>query len=86
MRVLYNGVKGARKRGFLMLFRKRVSHYCSYCIHAAKINDDEMICEKKGIVPAANQCSRFRYDPLKRVPARKKPQNFDRFQKEDFAL
>ena len=69
-----------------MLFRKRMNRYCFYCVHAAKINEDEMVCEKKGIVPAANQCRHFRYDPLKRIPARKKPQSFGKFQESDFAL
>ena len=45
-----------------------------------------MICRRKGIVAAADQCRRFRYDPLKRVPARPKPQTFDRFHAGDFQL
>lgn len=53
-----------------MLFRKKIDRYCSYCQFAGKVNDETMICQKCGIVPAAHHCRRFRYDPLKRVPTR----------------
>ena len=69
-----------------MLFRKRVPRCCAHCAHAGKINEHEMICRKKGVVAAADQCHSFRYDPLKRIPARPKPQNFDRFKDQDFTL
>lgn len=69
-----------------MLFRKKVPHCCAYCVHAGHIDDHQMICRRKGIVAAADQCRRFRYDPLKRVPARPKPQTFDRFHAGDFQL
>lgn len=29
-----------------------------------------MICQKYGVVPVEHHCRKFRYDPLKRVPAR----------------
>lgn len=69
-----------------MLFRKKMTRYCAYCIHAGKINEHEMICRKKGVVAAADQCRSFRYDPLKRIPARPKPQTFEKFKEQDFTL
>lgn len=69
-----------------MLFRKKIARYCYYCKFAGKISDDEMICSKKGITPAVFQCRHFRYDPLKRIPARKKPQTFEKFNIQDFKL
>lgn len=53
-----------------MLFRKKIDRYCAYCQFAGKIDDEKMICQKSGIVPADHRCRKFRYDPLKRVPSR----------------
>ena len=69
-----------------MLFRKKLPRHCAYCIHAGKMSDHEMICRKKGVVAAADQCRRFRYDPLKRIPVRPKPQRFDKLTQQDFTL
>ncbi|MGN0979520.1 MAG: hypothetical protein ACI4PT_04235 [Candidatus Avoscillospira sp.] len=69
-----------------MLFRKKLERYCAYCVFAGKINDEQMICKKCGIVPAAHQCRRFRYDPLKRVPAKPQAQNFSKYDQKDFSL
>lgn len=69
-----------------MLFRKKMPRYCVYCVHAGKLSEHEMICRKKGVVAAADQCRRFQYDPLKRVPARPQPPRFDKFTSQDFTL
>ena len=69
-----------------MLFVKKIEPSCSYCQRGKAVTPDTVLCKKKGVIPLAGACSAFRYDPLKRVPPRKKPQNFDRFQKEDFTL
>jgi len=45
--------------------------YCRFCEYAVSLKDpDQMLCDKKGIVDAAYHCRAFRYDPLKREPAR----------------
>ena len=69
-----------------MLFRKKIERYCAYCSFAGKIDEETMICQKCGVVPAMHQCRRFRYDPLKRVPPKAKPEDFSRFDKKDFSL
>ena len=69
-----------------MLFRKKIDRYCAYCAFAGKISDTQMICQKCGVVPASNQCRRFRYDPLKRIPARPKPQDFSKYEEKDYSL
>jgi len=69
-----------------LLFRKKIDRYCTYCQFGAKINDDQVICQKCGIVPASHQCRRFRYDPLKRVPARSKTQDFTKYNDKDYSL
>ena len=37
---------------------------------AAETDEDRMLCRKKGVVPKEGRCGGFRYDPLKREPAR----------------
>ena len=69
-----------------MVFRKKVPRYCAYCVHAGRIDEHQMVCRRKGIVAAADQCRHFRYDPLKRVPSRPKPQSFEKFRNQDFQL
>lgn len=51
-----------------MLFRRKMERACAYCARAVKIDEDTMVCIKKGPVEADGACRRFRYDPLKRVP------------------
>lgn len=69
-----------------MLFRKKIERYCAYCAFAGKISEDQMICQKCGVVPASHQCRRFRYDPLKRVPPRPVKLNTEKLSEEDFSL
>ena len=69
-----------------MLFRKKIDRCCEYCRFAGKIDDDQAICQKYGIVPTTHQCRRFRYDPLKRVPPRPKAQDFSKYDEKDYSL
>lgn len=45
-----------------------------------------MVCQHHGLVPCAHHCRKFRYDPLKRIPGRVKPKEFEKFDKQDFSL
>ncbi len=69
-----------------MLFRKRIERRCAYCARAGRASDGEMVCLKKGLVPADGACHRFSYDPLKRVPSRARPREKREFRPEDFQL
>ncbi len=69
-----------------MLFRKKMEKRCGYCVHSGRIDEDRMICPKKGVVSVVDHCHRFRYDPLKRTPTRPKPVDFRKYDKEDFSL
>jgi hypothetical protein len=51
-----------------MLFRKSIEPRCSYCQRANPIENEEVICVKKGIVDESFSCRHFVYDPLKRIP------------------
>ncbi len=51
-----------------------ISKKCAFCEFASKTLDDErMICKKKGVVHADFACRSFRYDLMKRVPRRLPP-------------
>ena len=50
---------------------ERIEKYCKYCESARTLSDPgSMLCERVGVVDASFCCRRFRYDPLKRAPAR----------------
>lgn len=53
-----------------MLFRDKEYRYCVNCGRAAEADDDHMLCTKKGLVEKGHVCGAFRYDPLKRTPAK----------------
>ena len=69
-----------------MLFRKKMPRSCLYCIHSTKLNEDQMLCTRKGVVEADGSCRKFRYDPFKRIPPRPKAQDFSKYEQEDFSL
>lgn len=69
-----------------MLFSKEIEPRCAYCQRGARLNDEKVMCLKKGIVSAAGQCRRFKYDPLKRVPPRPTVLDFSKLSEEDFSL
>lgn len=69
-----------------MLFRKKIERSCVYCAHGAKINHTQFVCAKRGLVQGDSGCRRFRYDPLKRVPPRRKAMDFSRYDDRDFSL
>ena len=51
-----------------MLFRKRIKYCCSYCANGTQVDDDQVLCIKRGVVFAYGKCRKFIYDPLKRAP------------------
>ena len=69
-----------------MLFKKKISRSCSYCKYSTKLNDDQFLCIKRGVVSADKSCGKFFYDPFKRIPAKTKASDFSQFENEDFSL
>ena len=56
---------------FMKKTKYEVEKICAFCEKSEKIfDDDNMLCEKYGIVPCTYKCRSFSYDPLKRVPPR----------------
>lgn len=69
-----------------MLFRKKIERSCSYCAYGAKLEDDSILCSKRGLKQESDSCRKFRYDPCKRVPFKAKAVDFSRFKDSDFSL
>lgn len=69
-----------------MLFRKKIERRCGYCIRGTKLDEDMVLCAKKGVRPESGKCFRFRYDPCKRVPVKAKALDFSKYDREDFSL
>ncbi len=69
-----------------MLFRKKIDRSCAYCIYGTRLEDDEILCCKKGLKTVEDQCRRFQYDPTKRIPAKAKALDFAKYDEHDFSL
>ena len=69
-----------------MLFRKDIEPRCCYCHSGQQLNERQVACVKKGVVPVEHSCRSFRYDPMKRVPPRPATLDTRRLSKEDFSL
>lgn len=69
-----------------MLFRKKLPRSCAYCIHSTQLNDEEVLCIKKGVSRIDKPCRKFKYDPCKRIPPKQKASDFSKYDNEDFTL
>ena len=69
-----------------MLFRKKQPKSCTYCKYGTKMDQEAILCIKHGVVCKEKGCSKFSYDPYKRIPARPKAFNLVKFNDDDFTL
>ena len=69
-----------------MLFQKKIEKSCVYCAYGTKIDDEQVLCIKKGVVPLTGKCRKFLYDPCKRVPQKPKALDFNKYNDEDYSL
>ena len=69
-----------------MLFRKKIEKSCAYCEYATKLNDEQVLCIKRGVMPIDKKCRKFQYDPTKRIPAKPKALDFEKYDQEDYSL
>ena len=70
-----------------------VGHSCRLDteIHAvfregAALDEERVLCTKKGLVSVDHQCRRFRYAPCKRIPVKPKAPDFKKYDEDDFSL
>lgn len=69
-----------------MLFRKKIERSCAYCIYGALLEDNQVLCSKKGIRSSDQKCRKFKYDPCKRIPRKAKALDFSQYDDQDFSL
>lgn len=69
-----------------MLFRKKIEKSCTYCAHGTQVDEEQVLCVKKGVVPTGGKCRKFLYDPCKRKPAKPKALDFKKYDDHDFSL
>ena len=69
-----------------MLFRKRIQRSCAYCTFGTQLDEDAVLCTKRGVRPIYKPCRKFKYDPCKRIPLKQKAPDFSKFKEEDFSL
>lgn len=90
---VYNGVESyfnslytRKPGGKIMLFRKHIEPRCCYCRFSAPAETGQYICSKRGIVPQAHSCRKFRYAPLRRVPPKPLHVDFTKYDDQDYSL
>ena len=69
-----------------MLFRKKMERSCNDCAYGTKMDEEHILCIKKGVVPATGKCRKFSYDPCKRVPVKPKTIDFSKYEEKDYSL
>ena len=52
------------------LFSKNVDPRCMYCSLGRPMWRSQIGCVYQGVVKEHHHCKRFRYDPLRRIPAK----------------
>lgn len=69
-----------------MLFRKKIERSCQYCVHSTDLDEDTVLCAKKGVTDRYGKCRKFTYDPCKRLPTKTKALDFSKFEEYDYSL
>lgn len=69
-----------------MLFDRNIEPRCAYCKHGTTLDEEQVLCVKKGVMSPVGSCRRFRYDPLKRIPPKPATASFAHLKDEDFTL
>lgn len=69
-----------------MLFRKKIERSCAYCLFGTQLDDESILCTKKGLRTLDDACRKFKYDPCKRIPKKAKTLDFSKYEDTDFSL
>ena len=70
----------------MKLFQTSIEPRCAYCAKGRELDQDQVVCSKKGVMSGGSSCPSFRYDPLKRVPPKPLAASFAHLKDEDFTL
>ena len=69
-----------------MIFDRKIAPSCEYCRYGSLIDEDHIVCVKRGVIESGNPCRRFRYDPLKRSPDAQPGYKPGSYSDDDFSL
>ena len=69
-----------------MLFQKDIEPRCCYCQRGTQLDEEQILCVKKGVVSPGSSCRSFRYDPRKGIPPPRVPLVRGKWRDEDFPL
>ena len=69
-----------------MLFRKKMPRSFAYCTNSTKLDEENYLCMKRGVVIDTGKCRKFEYDPCKRIPSKPKAMDFSKYDEYDFSL
>lgn len=69
-----------------MLFQKKIERSCAYCLYGTRLEEDQILCAKRGMKTTGDKCRKFKYDPCKRIPVKAKALDFSQYTEEDFSL
>lgn len=69
-----------------MLFRKKIERSCAYCVYGTKLDEENILCSRKGMKTCDDKCWKFKYDPTKRIPGKPKALDFSKYDERDFSL
>lgn len=71
----------------MKMFRQKIEPACCYCSHSFEVADGYVNCTRKKLTMGPDEsCSRFQYDPLKRVPTKQKALDFSKYEQYDYSL
>ena len=70
----------------MKLFQTSIEPRFAYCAKGRELDQDQVVCSKKGVMSGGSSCPSFRYDPLKRVPPRPAKLSAANLSDEDFKL
>ena len=69
-----------------MLFRKKLPRSCRYCTCGTQLTEEQVLCNRRGVVASDKACRKFSYDPCKRIPAKAKAIDFRKYNEDEFKL
>lgn len=70
----------------IKLFRKKIERRCEYCAKGTQLDEENILCSKKGVRSAGSKCRKFTYDPTKRIPSKPKALDFEKYKEYDYSL
>ena len=69
-----------------MLFQKDIEPRCCYCQRGTQLDEEQILCVKKGVVSPGSSCRPSRSAPLRGVPTPPVTRDLGKWKEEVFPL